>query len=628
MGGIGVNLRGDIAELIYFKGYLNEADRLAVLGYLEQKYFLGNAESGFSFQWQFDGTNISGATNATLTLTDLQTNDAGTYSVIVTDPAGSITSSNALLTVVIPPAITLQPQSQTVDAGGSVTFSALALGTSPISYQWKFDATNITGATNSSLTLLDLKTNAAGTYQVIATSPYGSAVSSNATLAVPITTVEAGSVSAAGGASVTVPVELIALGSENAVGFSLDFDPAVLSYSSMDLGSGAAGASLFLNTNLIGTGSLGLLVGLPLGQTFSAGTQAVLTVTFQIAPVTNVTTTTLTFGNVPAGEQVSDAQEQALPASFVPGVITISAAALEGDVASRPNGDEALLANDWVQEGRFVAGLETISSPSEFQRADCAPRDTLGDGYLTVADWVQVGRYAVGLDPITAAGGPTGPPSTNLVSVASPVKTSLSDLVSIVPLTQGGANTALAVQLTAKGTETALGFSLTFNPGTVRFVGSSLGAGAPGAYLIPNTNNAAAGVVGFLVGYQPPTVFAAGTQQILKLNFASVLYSNNVALGFGDAPIVRQVSDANANALSASFQGTTFAAWQALTVRQGRNSMVLSWPASAAGFELETSPVLGGAWSPVAGAVVTNGDGVTLTLPILPAGGFFRLHSQ
>ena len=213
-----------------------------------------------------------------------------------------------------------------------------------------------------------------------------------------------------------------------------------------------------------------------------------------------------------------------------------------------------------------------------------------------------------------------------------PVKQSLPDLINIVPLSQGATNTSLAVQIAAKGTETALGFSLTFDPAKVRFAGSSLGSGATGASLIANTNNAAAGVVGFVAGFAPPTVFAAGTQQILQLNFSSVLYSNTAALGFGDAPVVRQVSDANANALSATFQGTTFAAagaaWPALTVQQGPNSLGISWPASAAGFELETTPVLGGAWSPVAGAVVTNGDVVTLTLPILPAGGFFRLHSQ
>ena len=41
----------------------------------------------------------------------------------------------------------------------------------------------------------------------------------------------------------------------------------------MELGGATAGANPFVNTNLIGTGSFGLLAVLPLGQTFSAGTQ-------------------------------------------------------------------------------------------------------------------------------------------------------------------------------------------------------------------------------------------------------------------------------------------------------------------------------------------------------------------
>jgi hypothetical protein len=59
--------------------------------------------------------------------------------------------------------------------------------------------------------------------------------------------------------------------------------------------------------------------------------------------------------------------------------------------------------------GRFVAGLDTPNPGSEFQQADSAPRSTFGDGVITIADWVQCGRYAAGLDPATAAGGPTGP---------------------------------------------------------------------------------------------------------------------------------------------------------------------------------------------------------------------------
>ena len=62
-----------------------------------------------SYQWMKDDTNaltgggrVSGATNATLTLSSLTTNDSGSYSVVVTNAVGSVTSSNAVLSVVIP----------------------------------------------------------------------------------------------------------------------------------------------------------------------------------------------------------------------------------------------------------------------------------------------------------------------------------------------------------------------------------------------------------------------------------------------------------------------------------------------------------------------------------------------
>ena len=54
----------------------------------------------FSYQWSFNGTNIFGATNATLTLTNLHPNQSGNYAVTITTPYGSITSSNASVTVI------------------------------------------------------------------------------------------------------------------------------------------------------------------------------------------------------------------------------------------------------------------------------------------------------------------------------------------------------------------------------------------------------------------------------------------------------------------------------------------------------------------------------------------------
>src|SRR4029077_11812134 len=53
-------------------------------------------------QWQFNGNNLAGATNASLSLDNVQPVQAGNYTAIVTNAAGIATSSNAVLTVNVP----------------------------------------------------------------------------------------------------------------------------------------------------------------------------------------------------------------------------------------------------------------------------------------------------------------------------------------------------------------------------------------------------------------------------------------------------------------------------------------------------------------------------------------------
>src|SRR6266404_6760863 len=75
------------------------------------------------------------------------------------------------------PAITTDPTSVTNCAGGSVTFSMAASGTSPLSYQWRKDGTNIAGATGSSYTVSPVSPSNAGSYSVMVTNQCGSALS-------------------------------------------------------------------------------------------------------------------------------------------------------------------------------------------------------------------------------------------------------------------------------------------------------------------------------------------------------------------------------------------------------------------------------------------------------------------
>jgi hypothetical protein len=84
----------------------------------------------------------------------------------------------------LPPVITTQPTNQTVVVGGTASFSVTASGTPPLSYQWRFGGTNISGATNTTLILTNVQVSQAGNYTVLVTNLSGSIFSSNAVLTV------------------------------------------------------------------------------------------------------------------------------------------------------------------------------------------------------------------------------------------------------------------------------------------------------------------------------------------------------------------------------------------------------------------------------------------------------------
>ena len=137
-----------------------------------------------SYQWLKGSAPLAGATNASYTIINAQATNAGSYSVIVSNPYGSATSGVATVTVVFPPSITQQPQSWTVAAGTVLNLSVSASGTAPLSYQWLNSSGEIAGATNSTYTLNPARTNNADGYFVVVTNPYGSVTSAVATVTV------------------------------------------------------------------------------------------------------------------------------------------------------------------------------------------------------------------------------------------------------------------------------------------------------------------------------------------------------------------------------------------------------------------------------------------------------------
>jgi hypothetical protein len=163
-----------------------------------------------TYQWKKNGVNIPGATGSTYLISSATSASAGTYSVVATNPAGNVTSANALLTVNTPVSITTPPANLTVVTGASATFSVTATGSSPLTYQWKKGGVDISGGTASSLTVYPAQPADAGAYNVLVTNPAGSVSSGSATLTVntPVTfTLQPSDVTVVAGTSASLSVE-------------------------------------------------------------------------------------------------------------------------------------------------------------------------------------------------------------------------------------------------------------------------------------------------------------------------------------------------------------------------------------------------------------------------------------
>ena len=151
----------------------------------------------FAFQWLKDGRVLPGATSVPLEFRVLRPEDAGAYTLVVSNSAGTLTSSAFPLTVRGPdfatlgtgptglPALLRQPRATTARDGAAATFSVAATAqVPPLAYQWRKDGVALAGATAASLTIPRASAADAGDYSVVVWNPRGLAVSEAARLAV------------------------------------------------------------------------------------------------------------------------------------------------------------------------------------------------------------------------------------------------------------------------------------------------------------------------------------------------------------------------------------------------------------------------------------------------------------
>lgn len=536
------------------------------------------------------------------------------------------------------PTIVIAPGDKTVTTGQDATFSVIATGTGPLSYQWQFKGANIADATNSILFVPATRKSAAGTYSVRVCNAIGCApvVAANLTVTPAAALVSVGNTTVQSLGTAIVPVRLVGNGVENALSFSLRFDPRRLIFQEAILGTDASTGQFLVNASQVDQGVLGVILALSAGNSFHEDTNDVLRLNFRTALVDFDTLLPLSFADSPIIRKVSDAASKPLEANWLGGTVAVAATDYEADVTPVPNGDKRVDITDWVQVGRYVAGLDELAPGPLYQRVDSAPRVTAGNGQISVTDWVQAGRFAAGLDPSSPAGGPLGPvpsPAGNSDGKRAALHAPGSRIISL----GGGEIFAgqlreIPVNLAAEGDENALAFSVHFDPALLVFAGAGEGADAKGAVVNINTQQTTAGRVGLALALTSGVSFARGNVEIAKLRFIPLSNSKGSSnLSFIDAPIVREVANGLAEPLPSIWTGSDLSVVPPIiavnyVMTPDGAAVEVSWQSAFIGAKLESAfNLAGNAWELVPTApVVINGRNA-VTIKAVNNTGYYRL---
>jgi hypothetical protein len=153
-------------------------DQSAALGSAVALTLEANGSAPLEYQWYHDGTAIVSGTAATLNISAVQEADAGAYFAVVSNSAGSATSSVATVSLTLTaPSVVAQPVNRVVNAGSDATLSIVASGSAPLIYQWYHDGSLILGANSSTYAIGAAQASDAGNYYAVVTNSAGSATS-------------------------------------------------------------------------------------------------------------------------------------------------------------------------------------------------------------------------------------------------------------------------------------------------------------------------------------------------------------------------------------------------------------------------------------------------------------------
>jgi hypothetical protein len=524
------------------------------------------------------------------------------------------------------PFIISQPADQTAWLDSQVKFGVTAGGTPPLSYQWLFNGSALTGATNSALEISSVAFTNAGLYAVTVASSDGSVTSRSAQLTVtPLppcapapdglvswwrgqgnawdehggnngtlignATFAAGEVGqgfifdgSADGVSVGAPVNL-QLQNFTIEAWIKRSDTALASQDPAGSGSGAIFASSWGGYGLA-IWDAGNLVLTKIGYDGVVSTNLkVLDTAFHHVAVTKNGSTvafyldgveetampynsTFEFGGPWAiggrgndyvgsfsgsidelsvyNRALSPLEIQAIYEAAAAGKCIVSFAPL---VLSQPS-DHIVQVNSAVALTVSAGGTQPMTYQWLFNEAPLPGATNSTLEFSNVA-FANAGTYAVRIS--NSAG-------TTISSNASLIVTFPPAVIRVLDTTANSGGTAtVPILLGANGNENAVGFSLSFASSLLRLRNLTLGTNAVGASLLINTNQAAAGSLGVALSLPVDATFPAGTQELVEVTFDVPVLTNSkpqsALISFSDSPTVKQLSDARAHVLNANYVG-------------------------------------------------------------------------
>jgi hypothetical protein len=208
------------------------------------------------------------------------------------------------------------------------------------------------------------------------------------------------------GGAVAVPVEMVSTGGELRVAFSVGYGSGLVC---TGIQAGADAPQVLAQAVPDTNGAVGVMLQAPAENPFGAGAKHVATLQFLAEEPGDYV---LRVQDEPIARDIDG---RGTGIQWEDGRIAVAAAGFEGDVYPRPHGDGAVDDEDVHLALLFALGVETPLDAREFQRLDCAPLETCGDGRTP---WPTRSRSSVMPRGRSSSGKPAARPIPRRVACA------------------------------------------------------------------------------------------------------------------------------------------------------------------------------------------------------------------